>query len=193
SCAADLLALRGVMEPAQASEDDEAGRAALARAVQAGLDAALEDFLEMRRSEGAALAALLEDHLAEIAALTEQAAEEAEARRPEAATALRAALARVMENAENADPDRVAQELALLAVKADVTEELDRLRAHVAAARDLLAAGGAVGRRLDFLMQEFNREANTLCSKSQASVLTATGLELKAVIERMREQVQNVE
>ncbi|MBZ0124013.1 MAG: DUF1732 domain-containing protein, partial [Roseovarius sp.] len=88
---------------------------------------------------------------------------------------------------------RVAQELALLAVKLDVTEEIDRLRAHVAAARDLLAADSPVGRKLDFLMQEFNREANTLCSKAQDAALTKLGLELKTVIDRMREQVQNVE
>ena len=88
---------------------------------------------------------------------------------------------------------RVAQELAILAVKSDVTEEIDRLRAHVTAARELLQAGGAVGRKLDFLMQEFNREANTLCSKSQDATLTAIGLDLKLAIDQTREQVQNVE
>ena len=109
------------------------------------------------------------------------------------AETLKSNLARVLDSAAGADPDRVAQELALIAVKADVTEELDRLGAHVRAAQDLLAKGGPVGRKLDFLMQEFNREANTLCSKSQSSDLTAVGLELKAVIDQMREQVQNVE
>ena len=89
--------------------------------------------------------------------------------------------------------DRVAQELALIAVKQDVTEELDRLNAHVAAARDLLQQPGPVGRKLDFLAQEFNREANTLCSKAQNAGLTAIGLELKAVVDQMREQIQNVE
>ena len=97
------------------------------------------------------------------------------------------------DGADTADEARVAQELALLAVKADVTEEIDRLRAHIAAARDLLASGSPVGRKLDFLSQEFNREANTLCSKAQNKALTATGLELKTVIDQMREQVQNVE
>ncbi|HCE71472.1 MAG TPA: YicC family protein, partial [Ruegeria sp.] len=116
-----------------------------------------------------------------------------EARKPLVAETLRANLARVLDNTDGADPDRVAQELAMLAVKADVTEELDRLQAHIKAARDLLAKGGAVGRKLDFLMQEFNREANTLCSKSQNADLTGVGLELKAVIDQMREQVQNVE
>jgi len=87
----------------------------------------------------------------------------------------------------------VAQELALLAVKSDVTEELGRLRAHIGAARELIAAGSPIGRKLDFLMQEFNREANTLCSKAQSGALTTIGLDLKSVIEQMREQVQNVE
>jgi uncharacterized protein (TIGR00255 family) len=109
------------------------------------------------------------------------------------AETLRNNLARVLDNADKVDEARVAQELALLAVKADVTEEIDRLKAHVSAARDLLAKGGAVGRKLDFLMQEFNREANTLCSKAQNSDLTAIGLDLKSVIDQMREQVQNIE
>ena len=106
---------------------------------------------------------------------------------------LRRNLAKVMDNADGADADRVAQELALIAVKSDITEEIDRLGAHVTAARDLLAEGGPVGRKLDFLMQEFNREANTLCSKAQNTGLTRIGLALKAVIDQMREQVQNVE
>ena len=99
----------------------------------------------------------------------------------------------MLDNTDRADPDRVAQELALLAVKADVTEEIDRLTAHVAAARDLLIEAVAVGRKMDFLMQEFNREANTLCSKAQNTELTRIGLALKALIDQMREQVQNVE
>ncbi|MEM9970307.1 MAG: DUF1732 domain-containing protein, partial [Pseudomonadota bacterium] len=106
---------------------------------------------------------------------------------------LRDNLARVLQEADGADPQRVAQELALIAVKADVTEEIDRLRTHVAAARAHLDGDGPVGRKLDFLMQEFNREANTLCAKAQAAALTETGLALKAVIDQMREQVQNVE
>jgi len=110
----------------------------------------------------------------------------------EAEGALRAALARVSD-AVDVDEARIAQEIALIAVKSDITEEIDRLKAHVAAARELLAKGGPVGRKLDFLAQEFNREANTLCAKSQQSELTAIGLELKTVIDRMREQIQNVE
>jgi uncharacterized protein (TIGR00255 family) len=153
----------------------------------------LVDFTAMRASEGAALHALLVGHLDDIARLTEDAATTAAARAPEMATALNASLARVMDAAGGADPARIAQELALIAVKADVTEEIGRLRAHVDAARGLLASGAPVGRKLDFLSQEFNREANTLCSKAQSSALTATGLELKVAVDQMREQVQNVE
>jgi uncharacterized protein (TIGR00255 family) len=147
----------------------------------------------MRRDEGRALAEVIARQTDRIAALAAEAATAAEARRPEMARSLSEALARVMASAAEADPARVAQELALLAVKADVTEELDRLGAHVGAARKLLAAGGAVGRKFDFLMQEFMREANTLCSKSGNAGLTRIGLDLKHVIDQMREQVQNVE
>jgi uncharacterized protein (TIGR00255 family) len=187
--AADLLALRGVMEQSAAEEDP----APVVKALRKEFESLVAEFVQMRETEGAALAAVLNSQLAQVEALTGEAAKKAEDRKPKVAEALKANLARVLENSDGADPDRVAQELAMLAVKADVTEEIDRLGAHVAAARDLLDAGGAVGRKLDFLMQEFNREANTLCSKAQNSDLTATGLELKAVIDQMREQVQNIE
>jgi len=114
-------------------------------------------------------------------------------RNAEAAAALTAAIARITANSDGHDPQRMAQELALLAVKSDVTEEIDRLHTHVGAAHDLLASDAPIGRRFDFLMQEFNREANTLCSKSQNKDLTRLGLDLKTVIDQMREQVQNVE
>ncbi len=187
--ATDLLALRGVTETAAPEETDGA---ALLAALMADLGAALDDFEAMRRAEGQALADILTAQLDRIAALVIEARDLAEARRPRVAEALRAALARVAEAAD-ADPARVAQELALLAVKSDVTEELDRLTAHVAAARALLAQGGAMGRKFDFLSQEFNREANTLCSKSADVALTALGLELKHLVDQMREQVQNLE
>ncbi len=189
SKAADLLALKGMMDAGSDSDDPAPLVAHLLKAFPALLDA----FLQMRQTEGEALAEVLTTQLDQVAALTAQAADLAEKRKDKMAEALRENLARVMENAQGADPDRVAQELALIAVKADVTEEIDRLTAHVAAARDLLAQDGAVGRKLDFLMQEFNREANTLCSKAQSTDLTSVGLELKAVIDQMREQVQNVE
>lgn len=187
--ATDLLGLRGVLEQSAAEEDP----APVVKALRKEFESLVAEFVQMRETEGAALATVLNSQLDQVEALTAEAARKAEDRKPKVAQALKANLARVLDNSDGADPERVAQELAMLAVKADVTEEIDRLGAHVAAARELLAAGGAVGRKLDFLMQEFNREANTLCSKAQNSALTAVGLELKAVIDQMREQVQNIE
>ncbi|MBJ3762941.1 YicC family protein [Maribius pontilimi] len=189
--AADVLELSAGQGPRQSSPDEVASlRAALLAEFEATI---LPAFLAMRATEGAALKTVLLDQVAQVAALTDTAAAQAEARLPQVRETLKAALARVVDNTDGADPDRVAQELALLAVKADVTEEIDRLRTHVAAARDHLAGDGPTGRKLDFLTQEFNREANTLCAKAQDAALTATGLQLKAVIDQMREQVQNVE
>lgn len=189
--AVEVLGLRGVTE--QSAEATAEELAALLVPLRADLRAALAEFDAMRRAEGQALGAVIAGQLDRIADLTAAAAVAAEARRPVVAEQLRENLARVLAGAAEADPARVAQELALLAVKADVAEEIDRLRAHVAAARGHLAAEGAVGRKLDFLMQEFLREANTLCSKSGSAALTAIGLDLKHVIDQMREQVQNVE
>jgi len=187
--AADIVGLRGVLETGTSAQDT----GALGRALLADFEAVLESFLDMRRAEGAALAQVLGAQLDEIETLTKEAAEVAEARRDDLSQSFRAALARVMEAAEGADEGRVAQELAMMAVKFDVTEEIDRLRAHVGAARELIAQGSPMGRKLDFLSQEFNREANTLCSKAQNTGLTRIGLGLKTVIDQMREQVQNVE
>ena len=153
----------------------------------------LADFDAMRAAEGAALQQVMQAQLSEVETLTAEAATLAQARKGEMAEILKRNLARVLDNTDGADEARLAQELALIAVKSDITEEIDRLAAHVTAARDLLAQGGPVGRKLDFLMQEFNREANTLCSKAQSKDLTTVGLALKAVIDQMREQVQNVE
>ena len=165
----------------------------LLAALRADLDPLLADFAAMRASEGKALAAVISAQISQIDTLTAEAKTAAESRRDDQARVLNDNLARVMSGVAEADPDRVAQELALLVVKADVTEELDRLAAHIAAARTLLAEKGAVGRKFDFLMQEFMREANTLCSKSGNAALTRIGLDLKTVIDQMREQVQNVE
>ena len=187
--AADILGLRGVL----VSDTGEEDLAPLARAIAADLPALVQAFDTMRQTEGVALADVLHAQLERIAGLTAEAATLAEARKAQMAEKLRENLARVLDNSEGADAPRVAQELAMIAVKTDVTEEIDRLHAHVAAARDLLAADGAVGRKLDFLAQEFNREANTLCSKAQSPDLTRVGLDLKATIDQMREQVQNVE
>ena len=187
--AADVLAVRGVLEANQ-QDDDTAPLRAL---ILTDLPGLIADFNAMRAAEGAALQTVIAAQLDRIAALTAQAKTEADARRDASASLLRDALARVMSNAEGVDETRLAQELAMIAVKNDVTEELDRLTAHIAAARDLLAEPGPVGRKFDFLMQEFMREANTLCSKAQALALTRIGLDLKTVIDQMREQVQNVE
>lgn len=189
SKATDIVTMRGVLEQA-GTQDDTAG---LCAALLADVDPVLADFTAMRAGEGAALATVLDSQLTEIEKLTSSAAALAEARKDEMAQTLRQTLARVLDNADGVDETRLAQELAMIAVKSDITEEIDRLAAHIAAARDLLAEGGPVGRKLDFLMQEFNRETNTLCSKAQNTELTRVGLSLKAVIDQMREQVQNVE
>lgn len=187
--AADVLTQRGVLMPAKADDD----AAALAAALIADVAPLVADFVDMRAREGSALAAVIRDQLDQIAALTDAAPVAAEARAPQVKANLTAALRRVLEDVAEVEPGRVAQELALLAVKSDVTEEIDRLKAHVAAARALLDERKPAGRKLDFLAQEFNREANTLCAKAQAAPLTAIGLDLKAVIDQMREQIQNVE
>ena len=188
STSSQILGLRGIMEQS-AIEDDPAP---LLAALKSDFAPVLASFAEMRAAEGAQLQALIGSQLDDIERLTNAAAEAANARREESSAAFRASLARVAE-AVDVDQTRIAQELAILAVKADITEELDRLHAHVAAARDLVAKGGPVGRKLDFLAQEFNREANTLCSKAQMRALTSIGLDLKSVIDQMREQIQNVE
>jgi uncharacterized protein (TIGR00255 family) len=187
--AADIIGLRGVLETGGSAQDT----GALCKVLLADFEGVLESFLDMRRAEGAALAQVLGAQLDEIEALTKEAAKVAVARKDEFEQSFRTALARVMEAASGVDEARVAQELAIMAVKLDVTEEIDRLHAHVGAARDLLAQGSPMGRKLDFLSQEFNREANTLCSKAQNTGLTRIGLGLKTVIDQLREQVQNVE
>jgi len=190
--AADVLNQRGVIAHGAQTGPDPA----LIAAIKADFAPLLADLVAMRKSEGAALYDVVCAQVDEIAKLVEMAAEAAVARRPDAEAALQAAMQRVLADTD-VDPDRLAQELAVLAVKTDVTEEIDRLRAHVAAASELLEAAhkGAqpLGRKLDFLSQEFNREANTLCAKSQHPKLTAIGLDLKTVIDQMREQIQNVE
>ncbi|MBN9017143.1 MAG: YicC family protein [Rhizobiales bacterium] len=187
-----ILAIRGVVETVDAEDDPEAVAAVSARILD-DLDIALAELIVARAREGAQLGAILGARLDEVDRLR-AAAETAPARTPEA---IRARLAEQVANLLGAspalDPDRLYQEAALLATRADIREELDRLEAHVGAARALLAEGGAVGRKLDFLAQEFNRETNTLCSKANDRSLTAIGLELKAAVDQLREQVQNLE
>jgi uncharacterized protein (TIGR00255 family) len=186
---ADVLTLRGVID-ATAQETDPAP---LRQALLADLPGLLADFHAMRGTEGQALAAVLTSQLDRIARLIADAQSETATRATTQADTLREGLARVLAASDAVDETRLAQELALLAVKTDVTEEIDRLAAHVEAARAHVADPAPVGRKLDFLMQEFMREANTLCSKAQSLALTRIGLDLKTVIDQMREQVQNVE
>ncbi|MEE7472854.1 YicC family protein [Methylorubrum populi] len=183
-----LLALRGVVETeVEAGADPDR----LNRDLAAGAERLVADLVAARRAEGAALRSIVEDQLGQIARLT-QAAEDCPAR-PEAVRARLAEAVAALAGAGGLDADRLHQEAVLLAAKADVREELDRLRAHLAAAGELLAQGGAIGRRLDFLAQELGREANTLCAKAGDISLSRIGLDLKAVVEQFREQVQNVE
>jgi len=190
--ATDILNQRGIVDTS-GNNGDTGNTAALAAALIRDLTGVIAGFNAMRGAEGRALQGILTAQLDQIEILNQEVKVLCAARADQMRAALRDALARVMDNTEGADPDRVAQELAIVAVKTDITEELDRLSAHVTAARDLLDHAGPVGRKLDFLMQEFNREANTLCSKAQNIELTRVGLALKSSIDQMREQVQNVE
>jgi uncharacterized protein (TIGR00255 family) len=187
-----LLSVRGVVEldddAADPSQDE-----GLAAALRAGIGTLIESLKAARLKEGQALAAVLGQQLDLISRLVDE-AEAAPARKPDAIrTRLEAQIAELLDGKANLDPARLHQEAVLIAARADIREELDRLRAHVDAARSLLQEGGSVGRRLDFLAQEFGREANTLCAKANDVSLSRIGLELKAVIEQFREQVQNVE
>jgi uncharacterized protein (TIGR00255 family) len=186
--AGEILSLRGVLDTGRRLEDSkevETGIGAKLPELFASLDAA-------RSNEGEALRAVLNSQITRVAELVAAARESDTARSAKTGQVLRDRVQALLETT-TADEARLAQELAMLAVKADITEEMDRLEAHIASAYALLDEDGPVGRKLDFLMQEFNREANTLCSKSGDAALTAAGLELKVVIDQMREQVQNVE
>jgi len=187
--APDLLGLRGVMEYVA---EENVSRYILAE-VSAQIPALFELFQQARQAEGAALLRILTAQLDRVAELLAAVEISAEARLAKSGEALRRKVVALLDATELADEPRLQQELAILAVKADVTEEIDRLKAHIEAARVLLAVPEPIGRKFDFLMQEFNREANTLCSKSGSTELTAIGLDLKTVIDQMREQVQNLE
>lgn len=186
-----ILGLKGVLEQRDRPLTPE-GEEALTAAILDGASQVLVDLVLARRQEGSQIATVLLQRLDEIEALVQR-AEAHPARSREAILAkLRQQVADIAAEISMSE-DRLAQEALLLATKADIREELDRLTAHIATARQLIRGGGAVGRRLDFLAQEFNREANTLCSKSNAVELTAIGLDLKAAIDQLREQVQNIE
>jgi uncharacterized protein (TIGR00255 family) len=186
-----LLSLPGVLRQAQADQQEE--RDAVALDVHAGFSTALAGLVDARQSEGGRLAAVLHGQLEEITALCAEAASQAAGQPAAQRARLLENLQALLREAPSLSEDRISQEVALLASRSDVREELDRLHSHVAAAHDLLRESANIGRKLDFLTQEFNREANTLCSKSATTALTATGLKLKAAIEQLREQVQNIE
>jgi uncharacterized protein (TIGR00255 family) len=187
-----LLGMRGVVEAVEGEESEEA-QAALHHALLASLAAALDALVRARTEEGERLQTVIEKQLAVIGTLVERATSAA-ARQPAAVAArLGEQIARLAEPGSSLDPERLHQEALLLAAKADIQEELDRLRAHVAAANELVDSDQPVGRKFDFLSQEFNREANTICSKAADIEISRTGLELKTVIDQLREQVQNIE
>jgi uncharacterized protein (TIGR00255 family) len=187
-----LLAIKGVIEVVEPESDEEEDKAAKAAAA-AAFDEALKNLVEMRRREGASLGQVLTQRLDEIEKLAGR-AEAAPGRKPEAIRArLAEQVAALLEASDRFDQERLSQEALMIATKADIREELDRIASHIAQAREMLGKGGPVGRRLDFLAQEFNREVNTCCSKSNDIELTNTGLEMKNVVEQFREQVQNLE
>ena len=187
-----LLSIRGMLESVDESESEDALAARIAAMIGCGQDM-LKALAVARGAEGALLAVVLDDHLKRLADLVEAARQSAAAQPETIRTRLQTMIAELVDADARLPGERLAQEAALLAGKADVREELDRLRVHIASAQDLLAEEVGVGRRLDFLCQELNREANTLCSKSADVDLTQIGLDMKATIEQFREQVQNVE
>ncbi|MBB3382693.1 YicC/YloC family endoribonuclease [Rhizobium sp. WW22] len=187
-----LMAVRGLVEFKEAEENEDAV-AARDVDIMIGLEAALGDLSDMRRQEGDALGKVLLGHVATIEALTTTVERDPTRSPQQIAARLATQVSMLLDGSSGLDRDRLHAEAALLATKADLREEIDRLKAHVAAARDLISKGGPVGRKLDFLAQEFNRESNTICSKSNAAAVTAAGIELKVVIDQFREQVQNLE
>ena len=187
-----ILGLKGVLEQHDAPLDADAEER-LHAAIYAGVDSALADLQAARQSEGRHLREVLIGQIDEIARLRDLAEAHPGRSRDAILGWLKEQIAELVASNAGLSEERLAQEALLLTTKADIREELDRLKAHIAGARQLLADGGPAGRKLDFLSQEFNREANTLCSKSNAVELTAIGLDLKAVIDQLREQVQNLE
>lgn len=186
----ELMQLRGVIETRDTQASDEAQQA-LEAALLAGFSEAVGKLAQARMEEGRTVAAALHGHVRRIEDLRK--AIEADPSRTPEAIAARLSQAMQRLKGESLDPERIHQEAVLLATRADLQEEIDRLRGHVEAAGNLLASGDAIGRKLDFLAQEFNRECNTICSKSNAASVTAAGLEMKAAIDQFREQVQNIQ
>ncbi len=187
-----LLSIRGIVDFRE-KEPQADDRLAWDSEVLAGFEAAASALVGMRRREGEALAAILLGQIDQMEALTDTVERDPTRSPSEIARKIQMQLAALLEQASTLDHDRLHAEAALLATRADLREEVDRLRAHIAAARELLQKGGAIGRKLDFLSQEFNRESNTICSKSTSSAVTAAGIALKVTIDQFREQVQNLE
>lgn len=187
--AADIATIRGVMD----AGGDDKNTSALKDALLQALPKLIDDFSRMRFEEGRSLQNIIADQINEIESLIRSAQGLLSKRKEQMSENLRRNLSHLLEAVADVDEARIAQELAMIAVKSDVTEEIDRLHTHVGAAKSLLGQTDTVGRKLDFLCQEFNREANTLCSKAQMSELTEIGLALKVAIDQMREQIQNVE
>ncbi len=187
-----LLAIKGVLEPEENAEEDAVAEARNA-AMLGDLTAALGKLALARAEEGARLETVIADHLKAFDEVVEAAGKSAELQPEALRERLERQVAELLEASSGLPEERLAQEAALLASKADIREELDRLRSHLESARDLMKAGGAVGRRFDFLCQELNREANTLCSKSVDMDLTRQGLTMKTLVDKLREQVQNIE
>ena len=187
-----LLSIKGVIEVVEPESNEAEDKAAKAAAAKA-FDQALVELVEMRQREGVTLGQILSQRMDEIEHLAKR-AEAAPGRKPEAIKArLAEQLVALLEASDRFDPDRLNQEALLIAAKADIREELDRIASHISQAREMIGKGGPIGRRLDFLAQEFNREVNTCCSKSNDLELTNTGLEMKNIVEQFREQVQNLE
>jgi uncharacterized protein (TIGR00255 family) len=187
-----LLGIKGVIEVVEPESDEAEDKAAQAAAA-AAFEQALADLMAMRQREGVTLGQILSQRMEEIERLAKK-AEAAPGRKPEAIKArLAEQVAALLESSDRFDADRLNQEAILIAAKADIREELDRIASHISQTREMISKGGPVGRRLDFLAQEFNREVNTCCSKSNDLELTNTGLEMKNVVEQFREQVQNLE
>lgn len=190
--AAELMAMRGVVELQEKQLNDEE-KDTLHLAILESLKEAAEALLSMRQGEGRAIAEVLRQQVEKIEQLHRQ-IEANDARSPEAIKQqLQTQIDKIIENNAEFDDQRLYQEVAILAAKADLQEELDRLVVHVKAAQDLLRSDGPVGRRLDFLAQEFNRECNTICSKSNSAEVTSIGLDMKLIIDQFREQLQNME
>jgi uncharacterized protein (TIGR00255 family) len=187
-----LLGIKGVIEVVEPESNEVEDKAAKAAAATA-FEQALAELVRMRQREGETLGNILNQRMDEIERLAKK-AEAAPGRKPEAIRArLAEQVAVLLEASERFDSDRLNQEALMIATKADIREELDRIASHISQAREMIGKGGPVGRRLDFLAQEFNREVNTCCSKSNDLELTNAGLEMKNVVEQFREQVQNLE